>query len=450
MLVLRQVEGRPKPLVRVGDAAGTSFAGWTRGPPDHSLWALAFRSLVPWLSTISVNEIWTPAQHRGLTSGPIPSLSAWPQGMASDSLHLAAAWTVPSCAGLTDCIVLVHRGAVMLQLPAALDAAYKEEDDRRFRQRFGPAVGPWSGTALEQMFLAGSVSGHEALQATRNRLYTWAARPPNFGAALCPLWRLAFADLPWHEAWECIPQLMSLPLQTWAAWRVSAATGHILGPRASLAVCKGTILVSRAHPDFALAVLHSPTALPEEVLTRPQWKAYTIGVLTAQAPMSPTLLQHHTRVLAAMAAAAPAVPPPFEVVESLAWIPAASVPPAVHILGLSLPLSPWVSIVLSCVLRANRLQAVFLRGPPVVPLAPGSHLDNDGAVVVTCSADLALPHIKLMLIRAASAHGLAILASRPAAHSLFLAMCLDVTWHSAMGNLELSVSPGTFVQGLRL
>ena len=194
VLAVRQVEGRPNPLVRVGDAAGTSFAGWTRGPPDHSLWALAFRSLVPWLSTISVDEFWTPAQHRGLASGPIRSLNAWAHEMASGSLRLAAPWTVPPCAGLTHCVVLMHRGVLMLQLPAALDAAYKEEVDRRFWQRFGPATGPWSGTALEQMFLAGSVSSRQALQATRNRLYTWAARPPDFGAALCPLCGLAFAD----------------------------------------------------------------------------------------------------------------------------------------------------------------------------------------------------------------------------------------------------------------
>ena len=380
--------------------------------------------------------------------------------MASGSLRLAAPWTVPPCAGLTDCIVLMHRGALMLQLPAALDAAYKVEVDRRFWQRFGPAVGPCSGTALEQMFLAGSVSGRQALQASRNRLYTWAARPPDFGAALCPLCGLAFADSPRHEAWECIPQLMSLLLQTWAAWRVSAATGHVPGRRASLAVCEGTILVSRAHPAFALAVLQRPTALPQEVLTRPQWTAYTIRGLTAQAPATATPLQHHACVLAAMAAAAPAAPPRFDVLqaslpdtiagEALARVPAASVPPAVHILGLSPPPRPWLAVVLSCVLRATQWQAVFLPGPQVVPPAPRSHLDNDGAVVVTCSADLALPRIKLMLTWVASAHGLAILASRPAPHSLFLAMCLDVTWHSAMSDLELWVSPGTFVQGLRV
>ena len=55
-----------------------------------------------------------------------------------------------------------------------------------------------------------------------------------------------------------------------------------------------------------------------------------------------------------------------------------------------------------------------------------------------------------MLTRAASAHGLAVLTSRPAPHALFLATCLDITWHSAMGDLELWVSPGTFVQGLRV
>ena len=415
---------------------------------------------MPWLSTISVDEFWTPAQHRGLTSGPIPSLNAWAHEAATGSLRLAAQWTVPPRAGLTDCIVLMHRGALMLQLPAALDAAYKEEVDRRFRQRFGSAVGPWSGTALEQMYLAGSVSGRQALQATRNRLYTWAAHPPDFGAALCPLCMLALADTPRHEAWECVPQLMSLLLQAWAAWRVSAATGHVPGPRTSLAVCEGTILVSGAHTAFALAVLQRPTALPQEVLTNPQWTVYTIGGLTALAPLSATPLQHHTRVLAAMAAAAPAAPPPFDIVqaslpdtiagEPLAWMPAASVPPAVHVLGLSPPLRPWVSIVLVCVLRATRWQAVLLPGPPVVPLAPRSHQDDDGAVVVTCSADLALPHIKLMLSRAASAHGLAVLTSRPALHALFLALCLDITWHSAMGDLELWVSPRSFVQGLRV
>ena len=172
LLALQQVEGRPNPLVRVGGVVGTSFPGWTRGPPDHSLWALAFRSLVPWLSTIPVDEFWTPAEHRGLTSGPIPSLNAWAHNAATGSLRLAAQWTAPPCARLTDCIVLMHRGALMLQLPAALNAAYKEEVDRRFRRRFGPAVGPWSGTAPERMFLAGRVSNQQALQATCNRLYT--------------------------------------------------------------------------------------------------------------------------------------------------------------------------------------------------------------------------------------------------------------------------------------
>ena len=58
---------------------------------------------------------------------------------------------------------------------------------------------------------------------TCNRLYTWAAIPPGFGAALCPLCGLAFADMPGNEAWECVPQLMSLLLQTWAVWRVSGS-----------------------------------------------------------------------------------------------------------------------------------------------------------------------------------------------------------------------------------
>ena len=73
----------------------------------------------------------------------------------------------------------------------------------------------------------------------------------------------------------------------------------------------------------------------------------------------------------------------------------------------------------------------------MVPLAPRAHHGDDGVVVVTCSADLALPDIRLMLTRAASARGLAVLASRPAPHALFLAMHLDVTLHSAMGDLEL-------------
>ena len=159
---------------------------------------------------------------------------------------------------------------------------------------------------------------------------------------------------------------------------------------------QGTILVSSAHPAFALAMLQRSTALPQEVLTRPQWTAYTIGGLTAKAPVSATPSQHHTRVLAASAAAAPAAPPPFDVVkaslpdtiagESVAWIPATSMPRAVHILGLTPPLRPWVLIVLSCVLRATGWHAVFLPGPPVVPLAPPSHLDNDEGVVVACSA----------------------------------------------------------------
>ena len=245
-------------------------------------------------------------------------------------------------------------------------------------------------------------------------------------------------------------------------------TMHTLGPRpshvpglvASLAVCEGTALVSGVHSPFALAVLQRPTALPPEILARPQWTVYTVGGLTAQAPLSVTPLQHHTRVLSAMAAAAPAAPPPFDVVQaslpdaiagqSLAWMPTAAVPAAVHILGLSPSLRPWVSIVLACVLHATRWQADFLPGPPVVPLAPRSHLDDDGAVVVTCSANLALPDIRLMLTRAASAHGLAVLTNRPAPRALFLAMYLNIALHSTMGDLELWVSPGTFVQGLRV
>ena len=354
----------------------------------------------------------------------------------------------------------MHRGALVLQLPATLDTAYKREVDRRFKQRFGTAVGPWSEAALECRFLAGHVSSRQALQATRNRLYTWAAIPPDFGAALCPLCGLAFADMPRHEAWECVPQLMSLLLQTWVAWRVSAAAGYVPSPGVSLAVYEGTVLVSGGHSTFALAVQQRPTALPQVVLARPQWKAYTVGGLTAQMPLSATPLQHHTRVLSAMAAAALAAPPPFDVVQAslpdaiadrpLAWMPAATVPPAVRILGLSPPLRPWVSIVLACVLRATRWQAVFLPGPPVVPLAPRAHHADDGVVVVTCSADLALPDIKLLLARAVSAQGLAVRASRPAPHALFLALSLDVTLHSAMGDLELWVSPGAYVQGLRV
>ena len=161
-----------------------------------------------------------------------------------------------------------------------------------------------------------------------------------------------------------------------------------------------------------------------------------------------------------MAAAAPAAPPPFDVVQAsildtvvgqpLAWMPAAAVPPAVHTLGLSPSLRPWLSIVLACVLRATRWHAVFLPGPPVVPLAPRAHHGDDGVVVVACSADLALPDIRIMLTRTVSAHGLAVLASRPAPHTLFLAMHLDITLHTTMGDLELWVSPGAYVQGLRV
>ena len=92
-------------------------------------------------------------------------------------------------------------------------------------------------------------------------------------------------------------------------------------------------------------------------------------------------------------------------------MPAAAVPPAVRILGLSPSLTPWVSIVLACVLRATQWQAAFLLGPPLVPLAPRAHHGDDGVVVVTCSADLALRDIRLMPTRAVSAHGLAVLAS---------------------------------------
>ena len=291
LLALQQVEGRPNPLVRVGDATGTSFAGWTRGPPDHTLWALALILLVPWLCSISVDEFRTRAQHRGLTSGPIPSLDAWAHDEAKGSLRLATPWSAPPSMGLTDSIVLMHRGALLLQLPATLDTSYKREVDRRFKQR--KAVGPWSGAALECRFLAGHVSSQQALQATRNRLYTWAATPPDFGAALCLLCGLAFADMPRHEAWECVPQLMSLQTQTWAAWRVSASAGYVCSPGASLAVYEGTVLVSGVHSTFALAVQQRPTALPQVVLARPQWTAYTVGGLTAQAPLSATPLQHH-------------------------------------------------------------------------------------------------------------------------------------------------------------
>ena len=105
---------------------------------------------------------------------------------------------------------------------------------------------------------------------------------------------------------------------------------------------------------------------------------------------------------------------------------------------------------LACVLRATRRQAVYLPGPPVVPLALRAHHRDDGVVAVTCIADLALPDIKLLLAWAASAHGLAVLASRPAPQALFLAPSLDVTLHSAMGDLELWVFPGAYVQGLQV
>ena len=99
-------------------------------------------------------------------------------------------------------------------------------------------------------------------------------------------------------------------------------------------------------------------------------------------------------------------------------------------------------------LLATRWQAVFLPGPSVVPLAPRAHAGDDGVVVVTCSPDLALPDIRFILTGAASAHGLAVLASRRAPHALFLAMHLDTTLHTTIGDLELWVSPGAYVQGL--
>ena len=196
----------------------TSFAGWTRGPPDHTLWALAFRSLVPWLSSISGDDFGTPAQHRGLISGPILSLNAWAHEEAQGSLRLATPWSAPPSIVLMNCIILMHRGALILQLPATRDTAGKKEVNRRFKQRFGAAVVPWSGAALECRFLAGHVSSRQALQATRNRLYTWAAISRDFGAALCPLYGLVLTDMPLHEAWEFVPKLMSLLLQTWATW----------------------------------------------------------------------------------------------------------------------------------------------------------------------------------------------------------------------------------------
>ena len=271
---------------------------------------------MPWLSTISVDEFRTPAQHRGLTSGPIPSLNAWAHGAATGSLILATPWSVPPSTGLTDCIILRHRGALLLQLPTTLDAAYRGEADRSFWQRFSSAVRPWSGAALERQFLTGYVSSRQALQASRNRLYTWAALPPAFSAALCPLCGLVFEDMPRHDALMCVPQLLSLLLQTLAVRRVSAAAGFVSGPGTSLAVKEGTVLVSGVQPAFALAVLQRPTALPEGVSARPQWTAYTIGGLTAKAPSSVTPLWHHTRVLSAMAAGARAEPPPFDVVQA--------------------------------------------------------------------------------------------------------------------------------------
>ena len=86
----------------------------------------------------------------------------------------------------------------------------------------------------------------------------------------------------------------------------------------------------------------------------------------------------------------------------------------------------------------------------MVPLAPRAHHGDDGVVVVTCSVDLALRDIIIILTRAASAHGLAVLAGRPAPHALFLAMHLDITLHTTMGDFELWVSPGAYAQGLRV
>ena len=71
-------------------------------------------------------------------------------------------------------------------------------------------------------------------------------------------------------------------------------------------------------------------------------------------------------------------------------------------------------------------------------------------VVLTSSAYLALPDIRILLTWAASAHSLAFLASRPAPDAPFLAMHRDITWHTSIGDLELWVSPGAYVQGLRV
>ena len=141
------------------------------------------------------------------------------------------------------------------------------------------------------------------------------------GSAPTSLWRsplcgLGFEDMPRHEAWECVPQLMSLLLRTWAVWRVSAAAGHVPGPGASLAAYEGTVLVSGVHLASAPALLQRPTTAPHEILARPSWTAFSVGGLPAQVLLSVTHLQHHTRVLSAMAAAVPAAPPPFDVVQA--------------------------------------------------------------------------------------------------------------------------------------
>ena len=105
---------------------------------------------------------------------------------------------------------------------------------------------------------------------------------------------------------------------------------------------------------------------------------------------------------------------------------------------------------LACVLRATRWHAVFLPKGPVVALASCAHHSDNGAADVTCSADLELPDINLLLVRASAAQGLAVLDSRPAPHALFLALSLDVTLRSDMGDVELWFSPGAYVQGLRV
>ena len=104
-------------------------------------------------------------------------------------------------------------------------------------------------------------------------------------------------------------------------------------------------------------------------------------------------------MLSTTAAAALAVPPPFDVVqaslcntitgEPLGWMPAVTVPPAVHILGLSLSLRPRASIVLASVLRATQLQAAFLPGPLVAPPALRADHGDDGVTVFDVQSSLA-------------------------------------------------------------